>query len=148
MTPAPLRLLAQDAEDLAVLSAACQDSLVRVGDLRFDPSQRHFTALIGRFMWEAAGAHGPYQRVRAVLTFESVLAVRARRVQMAAREAVGVVLALAFEPGPEAPGGEVRLTLAGGGAIALKVECLDGLLLDLGPRWPTPRRPDHVRGGT
>jgi hypothetical protein len=33
--------------------------------------------------------------------------------------------------------------LAGGGEILLDVECLDALLMDFGPSWSTPRRPDH-----
>jgi hypothetical protein len=39
----------------------------------------------------------------------------------------------------------VSLLLAGGGEIVLEVECLDALLLDVGPAWPTPRRPDHEK---
>ena len=147
MTPTPVRLLAQDAEDLAVISAACQDAIVRVGDLRFDRARRRFTAQIARFKWEEAGANGPFQRVRAALSFEGVLGVKARRMRLEARDAVGVLLAVGFEAATTPPEGEVRLALAGGGAIALAVECLDGLLVDLGPSWETPRRPDHERGG-
>ena len=33
----PLRLLAQDADDLAVISAAMQDAVAKVGDIFFEP---------------------------------------------------------------------------------------------------------------
>jgi hypothetical protein len=37
------------------------------------------------------------------------------------------------------------MLLAGGGEIAINVECLDAVLVDLGPSWPTPRRPEHEK---
>ena len=50
----PLRLLAQDEADLAVLSAQMQDAVVRVGDMAWLPKARRF-ALVGcRFDWMAA----------------------------------------------------------------------------------------------
>ena len=37
---APLKLLAQDADDLAVISAALQDAVAKIGDIRWDASAR------------------------------------------------------------------------------------------------------------
>ncbi|GAM99638.1 hypothetical protein U91I_03292 [alpha proteobacterium U9-1i] len=142
---AQLKLLAEDAADLDILAAAAQDALVRVGDLTFDKRARRFTALISRFRWEEMKEHGPFERVRAALSFESVLGVKSRKLRMDAPDALGAVLSLTFEPAAEPPGGDVRITLAGGGDIVLSVECLDAMLLDLGAAWPTPRRPDHEK---
>ena len=36
----PLRLLAEDAEDLAVIAAAVQDAVGRLGDIRYDQAHR------------------------------------------------------------------------------------------------------------
>lgn len=142
---AQLKLLAEDAADLDILAAAAQDALLRVGDLSFDKRARRFTALINRFRWEEIKDHGPFERVRASLSFESVLSVKSRKLRMDAPEALGSVLSLSFEPAAEPPGGEVRITLAGGGDIVLEVECIDAMLMDLGAAWPTPRRPDHEK---
>ena len=60
-------------------------------------------------------------------------------------DALAAILSLSFAPDEEPPGGTLRLFLAGGGEIALEVECLDALLMDVGPAWPTPRRPDHEK---
>lgn len=139
----PLKLLAEDAADLEIIAAAVQDALVRVGDISFDPRARRLTALINRFRWEAAGDRGPYERVRAALSFESVLKVRSRKFRREEGDALASILSVTFAPGEEPPGGQVRVVLAGGGEIALDVECLDAVLLDVGPAWPTPRRPDH-----
>ena len=138
-----LKLLAEDAADLEIMAAAAQDALVRVRDVSFDPKARRFTVLINRFRWETAETQGPYERVRAALSFESVLGVKSRKVRREAPDALASMLAVTFVPAAEPPGGEVRITLAGGGEIALDVECLDALLMDVGPAWHTPRRPDH-----
>jgi hypothetical protein len=140
-----LKLLAEDAADLDIIAAAVQDALVRVGDLAFDKKSRRFTAVINRFRWEAAGEHGPFERVRAALSFEGVLNVKSRKVRHEAADALAALLQIDFKPADEPPGGAVQIVLAGGGEIAIEVECLDALLMDLGPVWPTPRRPDHEK---
>jgi len=140
-----LKLLAEDAADLDIIAAAAQDALVRVSDLAFDKKSRRFTAVINRFRWEAAGDRGPFERVRAALSFEGVLNVKSRKVRQEAPDALAALLQIDFTPAEEPPGGAVQIVLAGGGEIAIEVECLDALLMDLGPVWPTPRRPDHEK---
>jgi len=140
---ASLKLLAEDIADLEVIAAAAQDALVRVGEVSFDPKTRRFTATIARFRWETADGAGPFERVRAALAFESVLSVKSRKLRRDAPDALASVLSVDFMPAEEPPGGQVRVTLAGGGEISLEVECLDALLMDIGPVWATPRRPDH-----
>jgi hypothetical protein len=140
-----LKLMAEDAEDLDVIGAAVQDALLRMGDMSFDQKGRRFTAMLNRFRWETAGDGGPYERVRAALSFEGVLGVKSRRVRPDAREALASILSIGFIPDEEPPGGVVRLMLAGGGEIALEVECLDAVLVDMGDAWRTPRRPDHEK---
>lgn len=138
-----LRLMAEDVADLDIVGAAVQDALVRVGEMRFDKKARRFTIMLNRFRWETAGESGPYERIRAALSFDSVLGVKSRRVRHDSDEALASLLSVGFIPEEEPPGGVVRLLLAGGGEIAIDVECLDAVLVDTGPAWSTPRRPDH-----
>ena len=49
----PLRLRAEDADDLAVISAVAQDALISVKDLTYDRAERRFTLVVNRFRWEA-----------------------------------------------------------------------------------------------
>ena len=142
---AELKLMAEDAADLEIIAAAAQDALIRVGDLAFDKKARRFLLLMNRFRWEAADEKRPFERVRAALSFESVLKVQSRRVRQDASDALASVLSISFLPDQEPPSGTVKLLLAGGGEIALEVECLDALLMDLGAVWQTPRRPDHEK---
>jgi hypothetical protein len=138
-----LRLMAEDVADLDIVGAAVQDALVRVGEMSFDKKARRFTIMLNRFRWETANETGPYERVRAALSFDSVLGVKSRRVRHDSDEALASLLSVGFIPEEEPPGGIVRLLLAGGGEIAIDVECLDAVLVDTGPAWSTPRRPDH-----
>jgi hypothetical protein len=140
-----LKLMAEDAADLDIIGAAVQDALLRVGDISVDKRARRFAVLVNRFRWEEASETGPFERVRAALSFESVLGIKSRKVRLDAKDALASILSVTFTPAEEPPGGVVRLVLAGGGEIELDVECLDALLMDLGEAWRTPRRPDHEK---
>jgi len=136
-----LKLLAQDADDLAVISAALQDAVAKIGDIRWDASARTLTLACNRFRWEAAGKKG--QRIRSALQLGDVTGVQARKLRRDAKGAVVELLSVAFEPG-EAPGGAVLLTFAGGGDLRVTVDCLDVILADVSQAWSTPRRPGHA----
>jgi Protein of unknown function (DUF2948) len=139
---APLRLLAEDEDDLAVISAALQDAIAKVGDFEWDARGRRFTLALNRYLWETPGGFLG-NRVRAGLQFGSVLAVKSRNLRRDPPDAVVELLAVRFEPGDEAPGGRVRLAFAGGGDVELTVECVDAALADISAPWPTTSTPVH-----
>ena len=146
MTDAPaLKLLAQDADDLAVISAALQDAVAKIGDIRWDASARTLTLACNRFRWEAGGPKSGKkgERVRSALQLGDVAGVQARKLRRDARQAVVELLSIGFEPG-EAPGGSVLLTFAGGGDLKVSVDCLDVILADVSEPWTTPRKPGHA----
>ncbi len=140
--PRPLRLLAEDAEDVAIISAALQDAVVQIGDIHYEPRARRITLALNRFCWEQAGRGPACERVRAALQIGSVLGVKARRLRREPREAVVELLAVDFHPG-EPPGGKVLLSFAGGADLSIEVECLDAVLADVSQPWPAARTPSH-----
>ena len=133
-----LRLLAQDAADLQVISAAVQDAVAKVGDIVFEPRARRLTLAFNRYRWEAGGG----ERVRSALQLGGVLNVQYRKIRRSAPDAVLELLAVTFEPG-DPPGGVVTFAFAGGGDIRATVECIEAVLADVSPPWPTPRKPAH-----
>lgn len=150
MANAPkLRLMAEEAADLEVISAALQDSVTRMGDVRYLRTKRRLEMVLNRFRWEAEAAKGrkSHERARSVLALDGVLGVKVRGLPLGESETIISLLAVSFEPDAEPPGGVVRLVFAGDGEIALTVECLDAVLSDLGPVWSTRHRPDHDRKG-
>ena len=144
-----LRLLAEEAGDLEIISAALQDAVVKLGDINFEPAARKLTLACNRFRWEAApkakgGAKGG-ERVRAALQLSGVLQVQSRGLRRGAPEALVSLLAISFEPWGEAddPSGVVVFHFAGDADLRAEVECIDAVLADLSDPWPTPRRPGH-----
>ena len=94
---APLKIIARDAEDLAVVSACLQDALIPLNEMRYLPQERRFILVANRFRWERAneGAAAPQtpavdatfdsdedfgelQRVNTGICIDRVLAVRSR----------------------------------------------------------------------
>ena len=145
----PLYVRIEDNDDLTVVSAHLQDAVTTVGDFAYDTKRRRFAAVLNRFRWEAEGgrAIGPrlHSRIRTGLHFDGVLAVRSHNIAREAKDAVVSLLAVRFTPaGQQAdPAGTVTLDFAGGGAIALDVECLEGHVSDIGQPWETRSKPEH-----
>jgi hypothetical protein len=146
---AHVTLLAEDAEDLEIISARLQDAVTRVKDLAWLPKSRRFVALFNRFKWELAQTSpGRNLRVLARLSFERVLDVKSYRVKHDG-DAVAALLAITYTPkDSEDPQGVVELLFAGGGVIRLDVEYLDASLADLSGDWAARGRPDHDSDGT
>ncbi len=141
-----LRLIALDAEDLAVLSAHVQDAVLKIGDMGWMPREKRFLLAMNRFAWDAlAGSRRKraYQRRRAALHFARVESIRSVSIDRASSETVLELLAVRFERREE-PSGDVVLDFAGGPTIRLTVECLEAQLTDLGPTWSTPYGPRHM----
>ena len=145
---APLRLRAEGAEDLTVISALLQDAVGQGGDIAWMPRRRRLAMLVNRFRWEdaprAERQGRPVERVRAMLVIDGALRVRAGGIDPRARDLVLSLLALGFEPGEDGAG-TLRLILAGDGEIAIDVEAIDVSLKDVTRPYAAPsgRRPSH-----
>lgn len=137
-----LKLLAQDAEDLKIISAHLQDAIMRVGDMAYLPRRRRFAAVMNRFCWEACGEHPAGSRVLSGLHFDGVLKVQARDLRQDEPDAVAGLLAIGYHPSADG-GGMIDLLLCGGGQIRLTVECIDACLTDLSEPRPAVARPVH-----
>jgi len=136
-----LKLVALDADDLAVMSAHLQDALAKVGDIAYLPKEKRFAMLLNRFDWTGSEADTPARR-RSGIHFERVLAAKTRGIDLSAGDAVVNLLAVEFEE-KEPPSGVVTLYFSGDAAIRLDVECLEAALSDLGPQWLAQQRPCH-----
>ena len=78
-----LKLSALDADDLAVISAAIQDSLVAVRDCAFFAGEKRFVLLLNRFRWEAdATIETAYWRTHSALVFNEVNAVHHHKIPL------------------------------------------------------------------
>ena len=127
------KLIALDADDLAVISAHVQDAAVQVADIIWRQSEKRLVVGMSRLDWDQAmsGDTAP-GRLLSALRFDRVLACKSRDIDLEATDAGLELLGIEFHP-DEAPSGSVVLIFATGGALRLDVECLEVELADLGP---------------
>jgi hypothetical protein len=146
-----LRLRAEDAEDLAVISACLQDALVSVRDLAFDRAAATFMLAANRFCWESGAGAVPFARSLCVIVFERVVGVAYRGFRR--REENGILSLLAIRATADrgddrtgAASGEamtIDLEFAGGATIRLSAATIRCRARDFGAPWPTRRQPGH-----
>ena len=144
-----LRLRACDGDDLKVISAMMQDSIIPICDVAFLAEERLFVLIANRFRWERGEGRGrpaagpnpdqpsPYERTNTALRFRGVDKVSTRGIDLHDRTLM--LSLLAIEQGPDG----VLLHFAGGGSIRLAAGARDCCLEDLGEPWPTGLRPCH-----
>ena len=157
-----MRLMAKDADDLAIIAACLQDALVPISEVQYLSTEQRFIMLLNRFRWERqpAGRHAPAtpaksdasfhdaddyydteQRIHCGLCVDKVTAVRSRGVDLKQRGKFLSLLTLQVD------GTHLNLLFSGGGVIQLTISELSVFLKDMGEGWPTQWRPDHEREG-
>lgn len=143
---APLRLRAESAEDLSVISALAQDAVGKVANVQYAPRRRRFSVLIYRFRWEdhdrAAREKRAFERVAAALTFDDVLRARSAGLDPREKDAVFSILALDFKPGEDGAG-LIDVTCSGAATLQMQVECVNVALVDLTRPWAAGGKPQH-----
>lgn len=145
----PLRLMAVDPDDLSVVSALVQDAVLPVTEMNWTPSDGRFAMLVNRFRWEdrdqAARQERGYERVQSVLVFDTVTKVAYSGIDLKDKDQIVSILSLDFKES-DAPSGVVTVNLAGDGALALTVECLDVLVKDVTRPYlaPSGSEPRHA----
>jgi hypothetical protein len=143
MSDQPLKLLAVDAEDLSILSAHLQDSVVKVSDFAYLPAEKRFAFAANRFDWIAAVEGEGNHRRRAAMHFDRVRSVKCRNIDRSNPAQALCLLAMSFEE-TDSPSGIVELAFAGGASIRIDVECIEAKLADLGPVWACNCCPEHA----
>lgn len=130
-----LKLLAQDADDLVMISAALQDAQVKLADISYAPAARTVTFPLVRQRWEADGR----EQVNCAVQFGDVINVKVRGLD---RDKTCSLMAVEFMENAEPPGGHLLFLFAGCGELKVEVECVDAALADLSDPWPA-EAPDH-----
>lgn len=145
---APLNIGALDSEDLTVISAMVQDAVLPVGEISWQANQRRLALLINRFRWEdktnAERQGRPVERVQSLLVFDTVLSVASQGLDRSQKDLVLSVLSITTE---NAENGDCffTVTLAGDGALRIRVEAVEVHLRDVTRPYAAPSRksPHH-----
>ena len=136
-----LKLKAECADDLNVISAMLQDAACKVSDLSFLPKAHRFAAVMNRFMWEDGQLNKKGRRTRTGLRFEVILAVRRKNLpQSDGEQVLGLLSVTADEKDGSTT---ITLNFSGGGEIELQAEYIEVYLEDLSGPWKALHRPEH-----
>ena len=144
MKPKNLKLIAKTEEDLRVVSAHLQDSIVSVGDIANLKKNNIFLIQLNRFMWEDVekGVFRKNKRIRTVLKFENVLSVVSRNINQIKKDKFLDFLAIETNITPD-NNYEMKIIFAGDSIIRIISEVIEVTLDDQGEAWDTKNKPKH-----
>ena len=139
-----LKLIAKTRDDLRVLSAYLQDSIVCISDTAHLKKNRIFLMQINRFMWEDVekGVFRKNHRIRTILKFENVINVNSKNVNQVNKEAFLDFLAIENKEMPD-KNYEMKLIFSGNSAIKITAEVIEVTLDDQGAPWESKTKPKH-----
>ena len=102
----PMKLRAEDRDDLYVISGCLQDAIVPIGEMCFLPDEKRFVMVANRFKWESAAEEDlpetmpqqladvsydgdgedditvPFERTNCGVCFDGVKAVKTRNIDL------------------------------------------------------------------
>ena len=144
MKPKNLKLIAKTEEDLRVVSAHLQDSIVSVGDIANLKKNKIFLIQLNRFMWEDVekGVFRKNKRIRTVLKFENILSVVSRNINQIKKDKFLDFLAIETNVTPD-NNYEMKIIFAGDSIIKVISEVIEVTLDDQGEAWDAKNKPKH-----
>ena len=139
-----LKLIGKNEEDLKIISAYLQDSVVIIKDIVFLKKNRTFIMILNRFMWEDVekGVFRQNKRVRCALKFEEVIKVQSKNINQKNKnkplEYLAIRPSLIFDDIFK-----IIIFFSGGGIITIISEVIEVTMNDLGKSWNVKYFPAH-----
>jgi hypothetical protein len=139
-----LKLIAKTEEEIKVLSAHLQDSIVKTSEIANLKKNRIFLMQLNRFMWEDVekGVFRKNKRIRTVLKFENVLKVTSKNVNQKKNDRFLDFLAIETIKMPD-KNYEMNLIFSGDIVLKLVAEAIEVTLDDQGSPWESKNKPKH-----
>ena len=139
-----LRLIGKNQDDLKVISAYLQDSIVIVRDIAFLKKNMTFIMIVNRFMWEDVekGVFRQNKRIRCAVKFEEVLKVKSQNINQRNKnkplEYLATKCSLTFDKTYE-----INIFFAGDSIITIISEAIEVVMYDIGKPWDVKYMPIH-----
>ena len=139
-----LKLVANSDEDLRVISAHLQDSIVYTSDIANLKKNRIFLIQLNRFMWEDVekGVFRKNKRIRTILKFENVISVLSKGINQKNRSRFLDFLAMENNLLADKTY-EIKIIFSGDAIIRVNAEVIDVTLDDQGAPWESKTKPKH-----
>ena len=139
-----LKLLGKNQEDLKVISAYLQDSILIVKDIVFLKQNKTFVMIVNRFMWEYVekGVFRQNKRIRCAVKFEEVIKVESKNINQKNKnkplECLAIKCSSVFDETYK-----INIFFAGDSIITIISEVIEVALHDLGKPWNVKHIPAH-----
>jgi hypothetical protein len=139
-----LKLVARTEEDLRIISAHLQDSIVSVSDIANLKMSKIFLMQVNRFMWEDVekGVFRKNKRIRTILKFENIISVISKNISQKNKikflDFLTIETKILFDKTYE-----IKLIFSGDGVINVKCEVIEVSLDDQGVPWESKTKPKH-----
>ena len=139
-----LKLIAKTDEDLRVISAHLQDSIVSTSNIANLKKNKMLLIQLNRFMWEDVekGVFRKNKRIRTVLKFENVLKVHSKNINQTKKDKFLDFLTIETNQMPD-NNYEMKIVFAGDSIIKIISEVIEVTLDDQGECWETKNMPKH-----
>ena len=139
-----IKLIGKNQEDLEVISAYLQDSVVLAKDILFLKKNRTFIMILNRFMWEDLknGNFEHNKRIRCAVKFEEVIKVQSKNINQNNNNKPLECLAIKsslFDDNFF----NIKIFFSGGGIITIISEVIEVFINDLGEPWDAKHFPKH-----
>ena len=139
-----LKLIGKNQNDLKVISAYSQDSVITVKDIVFLKKNKIFIMIINRFMWQDTekGIFKENKRIRCAIKFEEVLSVKAKNINQKNKNKPLECLTIESRL-IENENYEINIFFAGDSMITIITETIEVIMNDFGQSWQVKHVPKH-----
>ena len=143
-----INLAAQNEEDLLIFSTLCQDSLIKISNIKWAKKSKRFYILLTRLCWELNDLSKKkdtlLKRINSILIFDNVLSVKSKGIRQSRSDMITSLLTfdynfLCFEKQ------SIDLIFSGDAQITIDIECIEAFLKDVSEPFESTlsKRPDH-----
>ena len=143
-----INLAAQNEEDLLIFSTLCQDSIIKISNIKWAKKSKRFYLLLTRLCWELNHFSNiedtSLKRVNSILIFDNVLSVKSKGIRQSKSNMIISLLTFnynfsCFEKQ------SIDLIFSGEAQITIDIECIEVFLKDVSELFESTssRLPDH-----
>jgi hypothetical protein len=141
-TYTPLRMIANDEDDLQIIAACLQDALVPLSGMIYDSEAKNFHLIANRFCWECPPEilEGDtfYRRVSTGIAFHHVTEIKQKDLNLQNKNELVNLLTI-----HDGQNNEIHLVFSGGAEIRLTIGKISCHLKDVDEPYHTPNKPSH-----
>lgn len=138
----PLRMVAEDEDDLQIIAACLQDALVPLSGMDYDQETGRFHLVANRFCWECIPevleGDSFYQRVPTGLSFHHVKEIKKKDLDLHNKHELINLLTI-----HDQDDNCIQLIFSGGAEIKLTVDKISCHLKDVDEPYHTLNKPSH-----